>query len=109
MFKKILSFSMILGLFSLYGSNVSAIVKSQSSVMVNQMIGIPWSSNNLGVFVSPQFFAKTLELTIGNDSKFSSTYSKEDLKFDNKNKRSIKISELKIKGRKILSDWEKTK
>lgn len=105
--KKMLCFSIVLGLSSLYRSNVYAIVKGSSTV-VNKMIGIPWSPNNPGVFVSPQFFAKTLELTIENDSKSSYTYYREDLKFNDKIKREVKISGLRIKGHKILSDLEKT-
>lgn len=108
-FKKILSFSMVLGSFFLYGSNAYSIIKGKSSVIVNQMIGVPWSSNNPGVFVSPQFFAKTLELTIGNDSNFYSTSFKEDSNFNNKIKRAVKNSELRIEGQKISSYLEKTR
>lgn len=104
---RILYFSLVLGASFLCGYNASAFVKGSSSFFVNQMIGVPHL--NSMVSVSPQFLAKTLELTIANDTAKNSNVSVQGDIFNNKAKREVKVFELRTKAKKVLSEFETKK
>lgn len=105
--KRILSFSMVLCASFLCKYSASAFVKSSSSFFVNQMIGVPYL--NSMVSVSPQFLAKTLELTVSNDTvKNSNVFVQGDI-FNSKAKREVKVFELRIKSKKVLNEFETKK